>query len=165
MLGAAPRAQPGCSPSAGQPGACHPPCAPSPNGPAHMPHSLPGAFSSSSHAPVSSQQHHKICLAIHSLVPVAQSCPTLCNPMDCSPPGSYVCEIFQARILEWVAISFSRGEGTQGSRPRDRTQGLNLPDPGIEPRSPALQADSLPTELRGKPERNSIHVSKRKSCH
>ena len=42
---------------------------------------------------------------------VAQSCPTLtlCDPMDCSPPGSSVHGIFQARILEWVAISFSRG--------------------------------------------------------
>ena len=49
---------------------------------------------------------------------VAQSCLTLCNPMDCSPPGSSVHEIFQARILEWVAISFSRGIfPTQGSNP------------------------------------------------
>ena len=39
---------------------------------------------------------------------VAQSCPTLCDPMDCNPPGSSVHEIFQARILEWVAISFSK---------------------------------------------------------
>ena len=38
---------------------------------------------------------------------VAQSCPTLCDPMDCSPPGSSVHGILQARILEWVAISFS----------------------------------------------------------
>ena len=38
-----------------------------------------------------------------------QLCPTLCGPMDCSPPGSSVHGIFQARILEWVAISFSRG--------------------------------------------------------
>ena len=52
------------------------------------------------------------------LVLVAQSCPTLCDPMDCSPPGSSVHEIFQARILQWVAISFSRGS----SQPRDRTQ-------------------------------------------
>ena len=37
------------------------------------------------------------------------SCPTLCDPMDCSPPGSSVHGIFQARVLEWVAISFSRG--------------------------------------------------------
>ena len=49
---------------------------------------------------------------------VAQSSPTLCNPMDCSLPGSSVHGIFQARTLEWVAISFSRGS----SRPRDRTQ-------------------------------------------
>ena len=48
---------------------------------------------------------------------VAQSCPTLCNPMDCSPPGSSVHGIFQARILEWVAIRFSR----ESSQPRDRS--------------------------------------------
>ena len=47
----------------------------------------------------------------------AQSCPTLCDPMDCSLPGSSVHGIFQARILECVAISFSRGS----SRPRDQT--------------------------------------------
>ena len=40
---------------------------------------------------------------------VAQSCLTLCNPMDCSPPGSSVHGIPEAKILEWVAISFSRG--------------------------------------------------------
>ena len=40
---------------------------------------------------------------------VTQSCPTLCGPMDCSLPGSSVHGIFQARVLEWVAISFSRG--------------------------------------------------------
>ena len=39
---------------------------------------------------------------------VAQSCLTLCDPMDCTPPGTSVHEIFQARILEWVAISFFR---------------------------------------------------------
>ena len=49
---------------------------------------------------------------------VAQSCPTLCDPMDCSPPGSPVCGIFQARIQEWVAIPFSRGS----SQPRDGAQ-------------------------------------------
>ena len=48
----------------------------------------------------------------------AQSFPTLCDPMDCSPPGSSVHGIFQARILEWVAISSSRGS----SRPRDQTR-------------------------------------------
>ena len=61
---------------------------------------------------------------------VTQSCPSLCNPVDCSPPGSSVHEILQARILEWVAISFSRG----ASQPRDRTG------------SPALQADALSSE-------------------
>ena len=61
---------------------------------------------------------------------IAQSCPTLCNPTGCSLPGSSVCGILQARILEWVAISFSRGSS----------------GPRIEPGSPALQADSLPTE-------------------
>ena len=45
-----------------------------------------------------------------------QSCPTLCNPMDCSPPGSSVHRILQARILEWVAMLSSRGS----SRPRDQ---------------------------------------------
>ena len=49
---------------------------------------------------------------------VAQSWPTLCDPMDCSLPGASVHGIFQARILEWVAISFSRGS----SQPRDQTQ-------------------------------------------
>ena len=48
---------------------------------------------------------------------VARSCPTLCDLMDCSLPGS-IHGIFQARILEWVAISFSRGS----SRPRDQTR-------------------------------------------
>ena len=42
---------------------------------------------------------------------VAQSCPTRCNPMDCSLPGSSVPGVFQARVLEWVAISFSRAYG------------------------------------------------------
>ena len=59
---------------------------------------------------------------------IAQSCPTLCDPMGYSPPGSSVHGILQARILEWVAIS-SPG---------------NLPNPGIKPGSPTLQADSLP---------------------
>ena len=53
---------------------------------------------------------------------VAQSCPTLCYPIDCSLPGSSVHGIFQAIILEWIAISFSRGS----------------PNPGLDPGSPAL---------------------------
>ena len=47
-------------------------------------------------------------LSLSSLSPAAQLCPTLCHPMDCSPPGSSVHGILQARTLEWVAISFSR---------------------------------------------------------
>ena len=66
---------------------------------------------------------------------VALSCPTLWDPMDGSPLGSSVHGIFQVRILEWIAISFSR----------------DLPGPGIEPVSPALQVDSLPAEPSGKP--------------
>ena len=65
---------------------------------------------------------------------VSQSCPTLHDPMDCSPPGSSVHEIFQARVLEWVDISFSRGSS----------------DPGIKPRAPSLRADALPSETPGK---------------
>ena len=49
---------------------------------------------------------------------VAQSCPTLCDPMDSNLPGSAVHGILQAKIVEWVAISFSRGF----SQPRDQTQ-------------------------------------------
>ena len=63
-------------------------------------------------------------------VKVAQLCLTLCDPMDCIVHGS-----LQARILEWVAFPFSR----------------DLPNLGIEPRSPALQADSLLSEPPGKP--------------
>ena len=53
---------------------------------------------------------------------VTQSCLTLCDPMDCSPLGCSVHGIFQARILEWVAISSSRGS----SQPRDRTPWLSV---------------------------------------
>ena len=49
---------------------------------------------------------------------VAQSCPTLCDPMDCSLPGFSVHRIFQTRVLEWAAIAFSRGS----SQPRDWTE-------------------------------------------
>ena len=65
---------------------------------------------------------------------VAQSCPILCDPMDRSPPGSSVHWIFQARILEWVAISFSRGS----SQPKERAQ------------VSTLQADALQSEPPGK---------------
>ena len=57
------------------------------------------------------------CLAHESFGLVAQLCLTLCNPMDCRLPGSSIHGIFQARVLEWGAMSFSRGS----SRPRDLT--------------------------------------------
>ena len=47
------------------------------------------------------------CMEVKSESEVAQSCPTVCDPMDCSLPGSSVHGIFQARVLEWVAIAFS----------------------------------------------------------
>ena len=69
----------------------------------------------------------------------AQPCLTLCDPMDCSPPGSSVRGIFQARILEWVATSFSRGS----SQPRDQTH--------VSCISWHWQEDSLPPAPPGKP--------------
>ena len=66
---------------------------------------------------------------------VAQLCPTLCDAMDYSLPGSSIHRILQARILERVAIPFFR----------------DLPSPKIEPRSPSLQVDSLLFEAPGKP--------------
>ena len=70
-----------------------------------------------------------------------QLCLTLWDPMDYSPSGSSAHVVFQARTLEWVAISFSEA----------------FPDPRIEPRSPALQADSLPSELPGTSFVQSFH--------
>ena len=55
---------------------------------------------------------------------VAQSCLTLCDPMECSLPGSSVHGIFQEIVLEWIAISFSRGS----SRPRDQTPVSHIVD-------------------------------------
>ena len=66
---------------------------------------------------------------------VARSCPTLCDLMNCSPPGPSIHGIFQARV--WSGLLFPS--------PGD------LPDPRIELGSPALQADALPSEPPGKP--------------
>ena len=63
---------------------------------------------------------------------VTQSCPTLCDPMDCSPPGSSFHRIFQAKILEWVAISSSRGSSPR----RDRTRVSCLADVFFTTESP-----------------------------
>ena len=83
---------------------------------------------------------------------VAQSCPTLCSPMDSSPPGSSVLGSLQARILEWVAMP----------PPGDPA------DLGITPRSPTLQADSFLSEPSGVGEGewvNSYHVEIVSSTH
>ena len=73
--------------------------------------------------PRSALYHSSLTLKVKVLV--THSCPTLCNPMDCSPPGSSVHGVFQARIREWVAIP------PPG----------HLSEPGMEPGSPALWAD------------------------
>ena len=73
---------------------------------------------------------------------VAQSCPTLCGPMDCSLPGSSVHGDSPARTLEWVAMT----------PPED------LPNLGIEPRSPALQVDSLPSKPPGEPMNTGVGI-------
>ena len=70
-----------------------------------------------------------ICIYPHTVL-AAQSCPTLCDPVDCNLPGSSVHGIFQARIMSGLPFP-SPG---------------NLPNPGIKPVSPALQADSFPSE-------------------
>ena len=56
-----------------------------------------------------------VCMCV--CVCVAQLCPTLCDPMDCSPSGSSVHRILQARILEWVAISFSNMQSSSCEMP------------------------------------------------
>ena len=108
---------------------------------------------------------------------VAQSCPTLSDPMDCSLPGSSVHGVLQARVLEWGAIALlfshvqffvtlctvahqvplsielSRQEYWSGETVPSPG---HLPDLGIELGSPALQVDSLPSEPPGK---RVIHVS------
>ena len=74
-------------------------------------------------------------MSAHQKGKVTQSCLTLCSPMDHTVHG-----ILQARILEWVAFSSSRGSS----------------QPGIKPRSPALQVDSLPAEPQGKPKNTEV---------
>ena len=71
---------------------------------------------------------------------VAQSCPSLCTPINCNLPGSSVHGILQEKILEWIAIPSYRGF----SRSR------------IQPKSPTLQADSLLSEPPGKPQGHRI---------
>ena len=73
----------------------------------------------------------------------AQSCPTFCDTMDCSPPGFSVHGILQAKILDWVAMPSSRGSS----------------DPWIEPMSPALQVDSLLLSHGGSPSVSSTKLT------
>ena len=73
---------------------------------------------------------------------VSQSCPTLCDPMDCNPLGSSVHGISQQEY--WSGLPFpSAGD---------------LPNPGIKPGSPALQAESFPSEPQGKPRHEPRHL-------
>ena len=99
-----------------------------------------------SHSAVTTLQTFTLCINSHTFYVCAQSCLTLCDPMDCSSPGSSVHRISRARILELPLLS-----------PRD------LPDPEIElmsPVSPALQADSLSTEPSWKPRTLCTHSKK-----
>ena len=86
---------------------------------------MSASLPSSSHLSPASVVHAKL----------LQSCPALCDPTACSLPGSSVYGVLQARILEWLPYPPSG----------------DLPKPGIEPRSPALQVDSLLFEPLGKP--------------
>ena len=85
------------------------------------------------------KENVRVCVYAKSL----QSCLTLCDPMDCSPPGSSVHGILQARILERVLCP---------------PPGY-LPDPGMEPATPALQTDSLPLSHWGSPCKENYCVS------
>ena len=84
-----------------------------------------------------------ITLSSHTILCCARSCPTLCDPMNCSQLSSSVHESSQARILS----------GLPFPSPGD------LLDPGVKPGSPALQANSLPTEPPGKPKYSIFKVN------
>ena len=87
-----------------------------------------------------------LCTSLESKSEVARSCPTLCDPMDCSISGSSVHGIFQARVLEWIAISFSR----ESSRPRNRTPVSRIAGralPSEPPEKPRQGANILPAKV------------------
>ena len=99
------------------------------------PGSIPSSINNNSPPPLFNLKAlitHTVCMCLY-VSKSLQLYSTLCDPVDCSLPGSSVRGILQARILQWVAIPFSRGSF----------------QPGIEPRSPALQADSLSSEPPG----------------
>ena len=85
-------------------------------------------------------RHKSYYFCVCVCVLVTQSCLTLCDPVDCSPPSSSVHGTLQTIILEGVACP----------------PPAHLPDPGIKPGSPALQADSFPSEPPGKPSLNVL---------
>ena len=89
---------------------------------------------------VSFYYKNAVCVCVCVCVLVIQSCLTLCDSMDCSPPGSSVHRILQASILEWVAIPFSG----------------KLPDSGTETGCPTFWGDFLPSRPPGKPQ-NAIN--------
>ena len=76
----------------------------------------PGSQRAGHHGSALACTHASSCPAA-AAAKALQSCPALCDPMDCSPPGSSIHGILQSRILEWVAMPSSRGS----SQPRDRT--------------------------------------------
>ena len=123
------------------------------------------------------------CMKVKSESEVAQSCPTLSNPVDCSPPGSSVHGIFQARVLEWGAIAFSTQSCPTllwtvacqaplfiGFSWQEYWSGFpcpppeDLPKPGTEPlslTSPAWQVDSWPLAPLGKQLPLYLSISKK----
>ena len=80
-------------------------------------------------------------MPVHAVLSRSAKCPTLCNLMDCSPPGSSVHGDSPGKITGVGCHALLQG---------------NLPNPGIEPRSPALQADSLPSEAPRKPKNTGV---------
>ena len=90
----------------------------------------------------------------HNESEVAQSCPTVCDPMDCSLPGSSVHGIFQAIVLEWIAIYFPRGS----SQPRDRTQVSHIVDRCFTVRATATSNSSPCIKM------HCISLSRHASC-
>ena len=93
--------------------------------------------------------NHRVCTLLMRHVNVwAQLCLTLCDPVDYSPPGSYVHGILQARILEWVAMPSSRGS----SRPRDQRVLVRppvIPAGGWRPRTHGFSSLLYPQMLCG----------------
>ena len=93
---------------------------------------------------------------------VAQSCQTLCSPMNCSQPGSSVHGVLQARILEWVAIPFTRGSFQSRDRTRDFwiAGGFFTTDPPGKPRKSSLQCLSWQRPIK-RLQKQWLHLQRR----